>query len=198
MVSDADFETRRTNRDALQTKVDSLTKLAADLEKQIATLQPANGGEDNPAARAISAAVISQQKQLEALAEASNLKAPMDGIVSMIQKRPGEIVKPGDAVVTLGALRPSRIVAYVRQPFDGRMKQGDVVQVSTRGNERVTASARVLEVGTQLEVIDPTLLPPTNFSSHVAEYGLPLLVEMPANLPVAPGEVVSVAVPAIN
>jgi hypothetical protein len=56
----------------------------------------------------------------------------------------------------------------------------------------------VLEVGTQLEAIDPTLLPPTSFSSHVAEYGLPMLVEMPANLPVAPGEVVSLATTAIN
>ncbi len=198
MVSDAEFETRRTNRDALQTKVDSLSKLAADLEKEITRLQPAQAGEDNPAARAISAAVIAQQKQLEALAEASNLKAPMDGIVSTIQKRPGEIVKPGDTVLTIGALRPARIVAYLRQPFDGRLKVGDAVQVSTRGNDRVTTSARVLEVGTQLEVIDPTLLPPANLSSHVAEYGLPILVEMPANLAVAPGEVVGLATPSTN
>ena len=198
-VSDAEFETRRSNRDALQSKVDSLTHLAADLEKQITQLQPANSADDNPAVRAITAAVVAQQKQLEALSEAANLKSPMDGIVSTIQKRPGEIVKPGDPVLTIGALRPARIVAYLRQPFDGRLKAGDVVQVSTRGGERVTASARVLEVGTQLEAIDPTLLPPSNFSSaHAAEYGLPMLVEMPAGLTVAPGEVVSVAKAAMN
>ncbi len=193
-VSDAEFETRRSNRDALQSKVESLTRLAADLEKQITQLQPAGPGEDNPAVRAVTAAIVSQQKQLEALAEATNLKAPMDGVVSVIQKRPGEVVKIGDPVLTIGALRPARIVAYVRQPFDRSVKPGDVVQVSTRGSDRVTASARVLVVGTQLEAIDPTLLPPANFSSsHVAEYGLPLIVEMPANLPVAPGEVVSLA-----
>lgn len=136
--SRANHRPHRTNRDALQAKVDSVTKLDADLEKEIARLQPANANEENPAARAISAAVVAQQKQLEALADASNLKAPTDGIVSAIQKRPGEIVKPGDAVVMLGALRPSRIVAYVRQPFAGRMKQGDVVQVFARGNDRLT------------------------------------------------------------
>jgi multidrug resistance efflux pump len=198
-VSDAEFETRRSNRDALQSKVDSLTHLAADLEKQITSLQPANSTDENPAIRAVTAAVVAQQKQLEALSEAANLKAPMDGVVSTISKRPGEIVKPGDPVLTIGALRPARIVAYVRQPFDGRVKPGDVVQVSTRGSERVTASARVLEVGTQLEAIDPTLLPAGNFSSsHVIEYGLPLLVEMPANFSVAPGEVVNVAALAMN
>ena len=198
MVSDADFETRRTNRDALQGKVDALMKLAANLETEIKNLQPASSTDENPVARAISAAMVAQQKQLEALADASNLKAPMDGIVSTVHKHAGENVASGEPVLMVGALRPARIVAFARQPLDRKLAVGDSVDVSTRSSGRTTASARVLQIGTQLEAIEPALLPPTGMSGHVAEYGLPVLVEIPAGLELAPGEVVSLTAHALN
>ncbi len=198
MVSDAEFETRRTNRDALQSKVDALTKLTADLANEIAHLRPDAANENDPVARAISAAMVAQQKQLEALSEASNLKAPTDGIVSLVQKHAGENLAAGEPVITLGALRATRIVAYARQPLATRPKPGDLVQVSTRSGERASAPARVLEVGTQLEAIEPALLPPTSFSAKLTEYGLPLLVEIPAGLNIAPGEIVNLTAPATN
>jgi HlyD family secretion protein len=191
-VSDADFEIRRSNRDALRRKVAALRQLTTDLEKEIARLKPDNA-EQTPADRAISAAMISQQKQLEALAASATLKAPMDGIVSSILKRPGENTSAGDLVLTIGALRPARIVAYVRQPLNARPAPGDSVEIATRTADHHAAAARVIEVGTQLEPIDPTLLPASPSSARVLEYGLPLLVEIPAQLTLAPGEIVDIS-----
>jgi len=199
MVSDAEFESRRANRDALQSKVDSLSKLAADLQKRDhAPATAATAPTTNPVARAISRAMVSQQKQLEALADASNLKAPMDGIVSTVHKHAGENVASGEPVMMVGALRPTRIIAYARQPLDRRLAVGDSVDVFTRSGSRATAPAHVLQVGTQLEAIEPALLPPSSVSAHVVEYGLPVLVEIPAGLELAPGEVVSLTAHAAN
>jgi multidrug resistance efflux pump len=189
-VSDADFELRRSNRDVLQNKVIALERLSADLEKEIGRLKPADA-EQSPTDRAISAAMIAQQKQLEALAESANLRAPIDGVVAAINKRPGENAIVGDLVVTVGALQPSRIVAYVRQPLNTQLKTGDLVEVTTRTTHRVSTAAKVLQVGTQLELIDPSLLPPSTANQRIAEYGLPVLVDLPPALALAPGEIVN-------
>jgi len=130
--------------------------------------------------------------------EITVLRAPTDGIVSAIHKHAGEVVVPGDSVLTLGALRPARIVAYARQPLDHRPAVGDSIEIATRSQNRTTAAARVLQVGTQLEAIEPALLPPSAISSHAAEYGLPVLVEIPAGLELAPGEIVSLTARAAN
>ena len=126
------------------------------------------------------------------------LRAPTDGIVSAIHKHAGEVVVPGDSVLTLGALRPARIVAYARQPLDHRPAVGDSVEVATRSQDRTTAPARILQVGTQLEAIETALLPPSPASARATEYGLPVLVEIPAGLELAPGEIVSLTTRATN
>ncbi|MEO5961144.1 MAG: HlyD family efflux transporter periplasmic adaptor subunit, partial [Opitutaceae bacterium] len=191
-VSDADFEMRRANRDGLRGKVSALEQLSSDLQKEIARMTP-DAAEQSPADRAISAAAFAQQKQLEALSAAATLRSPMDGIVTTIVKRPGENVLAGEFLLTIGALQASRIVGYVRQPLNTPVKTGDTLAVASRTAHRTTATARVLGVGTQLELIDPGLLPTSASSVRVAEYGLPFLLEIPAALHLAPGEIVNIS-----
>lgn len=188
-VSDVDFELRRSNRDVLKDKVGGLERLSIELEVEIARLKP--NARETPVDRAIAAATLAQRKQLQALSDAAILRAPMDGAIAALQKRPGETAVPGDVILTIGARQATRIVAYVRQPLNVQPKVGDMVDVSARTGTRRTAPARVLQVGTQLELIEPALLPASMSSSRVAEYGLPLLVEIPATLKLAPGEIVN-------
>ena len=160
---------------------------------EIARLKP--GSVDaNAIDRAISAAAAAQEKQLQALAEASRLRAPMDGFVSAILKRPGENALAGEPVLMIGALRASRIVAFARQPLHTALKVGDLVDVQLRRSPRTRVAARVLQVGSALEPIEPTLLPLPSTSRRVAELGLPLLIEIPAGLTLAPGEAVNLSV----
>jgi multidrug resistance efflux pump len=192
ILSDADFEAKRTVRDALQVKVDTLTRIAAALEREInqpsATSAPP---EQTPAERAIAAGAVLLQKQLEAQAAATVLRAPADGVVTTIGRTLGENVAAGEPVVTLGAIHPTRIVAYERQPLRHPLHSGDRVRVRSRATH-ASADARVLQVGAQLDTIDPALLPLT-VNGHVAEAGLPLLVELPAQLALAPGEIVDLS-----
>lgn len=188
-VSDAEFELRRANRDVLNDKVSGLERLSSELEKEVVRLKPATA--DTPADRALNAAVLAQQKQLQALVDAATLRAPGDGIVASIQKRPGETAMAGDVILTIGAGNVTRIVAFVRQPLNVMPKIGDLMDVSARTGTRHAAQAHVVQVGTQLEPIEPSLLPLTSASSRVVEYGLPLLLEIPATLKLAPGEIVN-------
>jgi HlyD family secretion protein len=192
ILSDADFEAKRTVRDALQVKVDTLARIAAALEREIERAPGDRGPtEQSPAERAIAAGTVLLQKQLEAQAAATVLRAPADGVVLTIGRTPGENVAAGDPVVTLGAIRPTRIVAYERQPLRHPLHPGDRVHVRSRATHAV-ADARVLQVGTQLDPIDPALLPLTS-SGRLAEAGLPLLIELPGQLALAPGEIVDLA-----
>lgn len=189
-VTDAEFELRRANRDALKDKVAGLERLSTELEQEIARLKPLFGAE-NPVDRAISAAATAQEKQLQSLAEAATLRAPMDGVVSAVLKRPGENVLPGEIILTIGAAKATRIIGYVRQPLNERPRVGDAMQVhALTGTQRIM-EGRVLRVGTQLEPIDPTLLPALAKDARVIEYGLPLVITLPEGLELAAGEAVA-------
>lgn len=190
-VTEVEFELRRANRDALKDKVAGLERLSAELEAEITRLRPA-AGDKNPVDRAISAAVIEQQKQLQALADAGTLRAPMDGVVSTILKHPGETAQPGEIVLTIGALQPTRIIGYVRQPLNVRPKIGDPIDVQSRAGG-VHGTAEVLRVGAQLEPIEPSLVFTPGSSPRVIEYGLPFVLSIPSGLNLSPGEIVALA-----
>lgn len=195
IVSDADFDAKRGSRDALQVKVETLTRLTNEMEQEM--LKPRNGAtaaNESPADRAVAAATLLLDKQLAAQADASILRAPMDGVVTAISHREGENAFAGEPVLTLGALHPTRIIAYLRQPLRLQLHPGDIVNVGSRRAHRMRP-AHVLQVGAQLEAIDATLLPIAMMSGRVAEYGMPLLVEIPPDLSLAPGEIVNIAAP---
>jgi multidrug resistance efflux pump len=196
-ASNPDLQAKSRNRDALRAKVENLTQLIAQLEPQVLKSPMSNTeDDDNPAERAVAAATVLMEKQLEAQADAAVVRAPMDGIISAINAHVGAELSAGDPIVTLGALRPTRIQAFVRQPLRLQFHAGDTVQITSRGT-RLTRPAKVLQVGAQLEPIETNLLPAVA-SSHNVELGLPLLIESPASLELAPGEIVNITAAAFK
>ena len=77
----------------------------------------------------------------------------------------------------------------MRQPVIVRPQVGDVVQVRRALLSQRAADATVIEVGTQMELIDPSLLPVTT-NPNRPEFGLPFMVTVPAGLDLLPGEAV--------
>ena len=67
-------------------------------------------------------------------------------------------------------------------------KVGDEVQVRTRGPARKTATGRVLQVGSQMQLVTSPLRIRGYDASQ--ERGLPFLVDLPSGLSVYPGELV--------
>jgi hypothetical protein len=69
----------------------------------------------------------------------------------------------------------------------------DTVEVRTRGLRRIKGEGRVLQVGAQVEPINPALI---STDANRLELGLPILISMPPGLrdSLRPGQVVDLTI----
>jgi multidrug resistance efflux pump len=152
-----------------------------------------------PALRGTNSAVMAEavehdaKAQIEQLRAAQRrvLRAPIDGTVSAISNRVGEVVLRGRPILIITATESTNILAYVRQPLNTPPQVGDVVQVRKQTFRRQVGLAKVIQVGSQLEPIDRPLLGNSGIR-YGYDVGLPFLVTIPKNLSLAPGEMVDV------
>jgi multidrug resistance efflux pump len=200
IVSEKVFDRMKTARDALQAEIEERTKLAAELEQNLQSLRLRNDSTESvqtpPSPEDVLQASIAVQEEKLRLTEAElsplTLRAPMDGIVSVLNHRTGEAITAGEPVVTLSALSADRIVGYIRQPIIVEPAIGMSVEIRARSLKRGIGRGKVLRVGTQMEQIDPALLPPSNFRTPV--FGLPVLVSLPPELKLLSGEIVDLTI----
>ena len=186
------FEQARAAKERLQTEVEELTKLVNEGEDSFKQMRltdkvPPSQSSEDP----LHAAIVVQEEKLrltEAETSPLTLKAPMDGVIRLINKRPGEVVTTGEPIITVNALRADHIVGYMHPPISVEPKVGMTVQVRTRGFNRQASSATILQVGSELEVVPS----PTHARgmTKMEERGLPFLVNLPAGLNLRPGELV--------
>ena len=188
------YDQAKAARDRLQEEVESLTKLVDEGEANFKTLQLTNASEiSKVSADPLRAAIAVQESKLhltEAELSPITLRAPIDGIVSTIFHRAGEAVTPGQPILAVATLNPVRVVGYLRPPIYNEPKAGSPVEIRTRGAHRETATAKVVEVGTQMEPIPVALLGPIKFSN--TELGLPVDISLPENLNIRAGELVDI------
>jgi multidrug resistance efflux pump len=196
VTSQADYDLAKANADSLRGKVKELESLIQAMEQNVAKLEKgvsqAGGDEAN---KAIARAIEAKQAEIKALSAPLVIRAPMSGVVSAVYKRKGERVVRGDVIVLISSMEADRIVAYVRQPLNVKPKVGDTVEVRSRSQGRALAQAKVMKVGTQLEPINPAILPMA-VQNGVMEYGLPMLITLPKGLALMPGEIVDISLPA--
>jgi multidrug resistance efflux pump len=180
--------------EGLQQEVEELTRLVTEGEQNFQTLQLTNTTEitkisDDP----LRAAIAVQESKLrltEAELSPIALRAPIDGVVSMIYHHSGEAVTAGQPIVAIATLNPVRIVGYLRPPLSVEPQVGARVEVRTRGLRREVGSAEIIEVGTQLENLPLTLGSPLKLAS--VELGLPVGISLPPNLRIRAGELVDI------
>jgi multidrug resistance efflux pump len=191
------YDQAKAARDRLQKEVEELSKLVAECETNLLSLQVTNKTEISKVSSDPLAAAIAVQESKLRLTEAElsplSVKAPIDGIVNTVFHRAGESITAGQAIVSIATLKPVRIVGYLRVPLAIRPEAGMEVQVRTRGLHRETGKAKVTEVGSQLESVPATLLGPINFANVVQ--GLPLEISLPPNVNLLPGELVDITLP---
>jgi multidrug resistance efflux pump len=138
--------------------------------------------------------IAAQEAKLKATSQNLILRAPMDGIVSAISNRLGERVVAGKPIVVITPLSSDRIIAYLRQPMNLNPKTNEWVQVRRQTFRREVGYGRIVQVGTQLELIDRALLA-SQGSTIRYEMGLPFLVQVRDRMDLAPGERVDVILP---
>lgn len=167
-----------------RTNVTEREKYLAEKAKILPTLAPKTEVEE-----VILENIKALQEQLRLTEQPISLKAPIDGMVSFVANFPGQKVAPNVPIVVISGMQATRIVAYMRKPFDVIPKPGDTVQIRRQVFKREVAQGTVLEVSGQLELISPTLVPPLS-GSLPTELGLPFAVSIPVELALIPGEAV--------
>jgi len=192
IVSQRAFEQAKGAQERLHGEVDELSRLVDDQKSNFSQLQVTNSLELSEITDASLRAAIAVQESKLRLTEAElspiTLRAPVDGMVSLVYHRSGEAITAGEPIVTIAAFNSVRIVGYLRSPITEEPKVGSRVEVRTRGPRQEVGLATILEVGSQLEAVAPALQGSLRFVT--IEMGLPIGVSLPANLKIRPGELV--------
>jgi multidrug resistance efflux pump len=195
LVSEQTHDLAKAAHESLQREVGGLTGLVAECEQSLTKLRMSKTGDissvsDGP----VRAAIAVQENQLR-LVEAELgpmvLRAPIDGTVSEVFYHAGEALPAGLPIVSIASASPTRIVGYLRPPILDGLQAGMAVEVRTRTQPRATGRARIVEVGSQLEILPEALAGPTRLTS--VQLGLPVEISLPANLRIRPGELVDIA-----
>ncbi len=183
------FDIALRDRDLLRKEVEDKAQAVTELERGLEQLRPQGALGNNPAVNdVIGAAITAQEKLLKETLGSVSLRAPIDGVVKKVLRRSGENVVAGEPIIELGSDKPERIIGFVRQPITYLPKEGDQVEVRKRGLRSQAGLATVIRVGSQLQLFSQPLR--IRGFAAALERGLPVLLTVPDNLDLLPGETV--------
>ena len=128
-------------------------------------------------------------RQLDLQIEQLTLHAPIDGLVTTITHRPGEIVAAGSEIAALVSARPGVLVAELSEGMAARAKLGQ--SVSVRSKELLSHGLRghIIELSPEVD----ELLPRARPSPSIAAWGRRATVQLDGGGEVLPGQAFSVA-----
>ena len=134
VVAEQELDSARTAYQVAQSKIDSLAK---QIEAQRAAVELARSNADQVAVRRSQlqatqkqrAAVAAQRQQAGVRLGYTELRAPIDGIVDVRAARIGEVVTPGQPVVTLINPDDLWVRANVEESYIDRVRVGDKLTV---------------------------------------------------------------------
>ena len=183
------FDVALRDRDLLRKEVEDRAQAVTELERGLEQLRPQGALGNNPAVNAaIDAAIAAQEKLLQETVGSVTLRAPIAGMVKRVYRHSGENVVAGEPLIEIGNDKPERILGFVRQPIVFRPQTNDLIEVHKRGNKRQVGLAKITRVGTQLQLFTQPLR--VRGFDAAMERGLPVLLTIPTNLVLNPGETV--------
>jgi multidrug resistance efflux pump len=188
--NDYGYDVALRDRDGFRAEVRERTKMVAQLEKDAEEMKTSGVVNIAPTDPVIEETIRAQQEVFRRTYEPTVLKAPTDGVISLVLRHTGERVVRGEAVAIITAASSARIVGYLRQPLGEMPTTNDTVTVRTRDQRRFIGQGQIVRVGAHMEPISPALLSdPTR-----VQLGLPILVSVPEGMPLVPGEVVDLSI----
>ncbi len=132
------------------------------------------------------------------------LRAPIEGMVVQLLGRPrdvalrrpgelvmrkeGEVVLAGETILTIAETEPREIIAYASPRQLGLFRAGMAVQLIKSTQPAQIANSHVAYLGATLERMPECLWELPN----IAQWGHPMLIEIPQGLKLKPGELVGV------
>lgn len=191
LVTDNQFDRARMLADSRRAEVTEREKLVAQIKENLDHLSPDDANRYSTAlSEKLNQEITAAENRLQLT---MTLTAPISGLVTSVQHQAGERVARSESLVTITAIHPRQIIGYLRTPTDTLPKVGDVVTVRTRELRRQVGMAHVLRVGHHYEPIAANLV---TASPKVPFLGLPVLISIPENLNLMPGQIVDLALKA--
>jgi multidrug resistance efflux pump len=187
ILSQADFDRAKIAFDTLAGQIKARNEAIDSLAKSLELMRKTDKNQPT----GVDSALNAKRDELELLLKPSTLRAPIDGMVSIVHKRQGERILRGDSVATILDPVARRIIGYVRQPVSLVPTTNDNVQILKRTAPSLATQGRIERIGAQFEFINPALLAA---DSKRMEVGLPILVSVPPGFPLVPGEYVTLTI----
>jgi multidrug resistance efflux pump len=121
--------------------------------------------------------------------EALELKTPLGGVVSHIQRWPGEVVDVNDPILTIAQLQATQVVAYTDEDQVDQIREGMAVRlVKSSGRKGQSERSQVVSVGPAV-VQKPAQL---WRNPNIPERGRPFVVRVPPQMKLIIGERVGI------
>jgi multidrug resistance efflux pump len=199
LVSQDAYELSLRDRDLYQAEITAKTPAIAEIEERLNQLrgvgEPQSPGTNQPMLDII-ARLDARLAAVQTNWGPMTLLAPISGMVHLVYRQANENVVEGEPLITINSSRSDRIVAYMRQPYPIDPEIGLSVEVVTRTRKKQRFKSKITEVGAQVEMI-------TNALAFVRQEllidsGLPVVVDVPPDVHIRPGEIVDVIVNPIS
>lgn len=186
--------------DALAKKIEENDKLLAKSEQDLwkaeeqreafAKQQPPDTSLDRTL-EPIRRAIVVQQKRIEELLvkrEPVVLRAPFAGLVSEIVHRAGEVILPGDAVLTISENKPREIAAWVSESQANVIQKDMRVRLVKNSEPPQIANSQVVYLGPNVELVPQRLWD----SPDTPKWGRRMLIGVHPDMKLLPGEIVGI------
>ena len=180
-IAKRDLDQARESVAVMSTAVETTGQALTELE-------PTRAATSSPSVRASLALLDRKLRLMEATFRPVELKSPIDGRISKIFKLQGTSVARGEPILTVASPEVDYILGYIGQPIRVEPSQGMEVEVRSRGLHRSVGQAQVTEVGPRIELFNAPLR--VRGMGNAQQRGLPILVSIPANMQLRPGELV--------
>lgn len=198
LVKASDVEPRRRERDALAARVETFDKARAAGQAGLDARNAKNGDQRRaivqlrmaPLREAIRVKEA-EIAQIEYKLSVLTLRSPADGLISVINRRPGELVAAGEAAVIVVTHRPGMFTVFIPERQARLPNVGDSVKLSRRGIFNQGATGRVVEVAPDIVEVPARL----RSSPQIPSWGRRVIVDAAASesmRAVPPGEEVRV------
>lgn len=205
LVSVREYERVQAEHDALARRVQDHEQLLQAARTDLALAEARRdefilahadeiSSEGAAAAAALSARVTALQRRLEAvLLRCSDLAltAPFSGVITQIPACPGQVVQPGEAVLTLAEASPSEIVVWLDEASVRQLQAASELQamvVQEVSGKRIQAHCPVAHIGPVVETMPPELWPAPDLPTR----GRPVVLGVPGGVKLVPGELITV------
>lgn len=114
------------------------------------------------------------------------LRAPIDGIVTRIRSRVGDVVEPAEEVFVLVVSKSTEVLAYVSPEQLGLLNEGDDIVLRRANVAHGDLNLKINHLGPAVEELPKELW----LHPKYAQYGVPVTVTLPEGNELIPGEII--------